>query len=441
MKYSDSVKAILLATIDDLATDPQKYAKRPGRDFTRNRKLGFKQLLLMLLTMEGECIREEIYTYFGRDTAAPSKAAFYKQIHKLKDGVLRCLLLAFNQKLKKHLFRGKYQLIACDGSALDIFRNPFDPDTFFPPSGMSPKGYNQAYINACYSILDRRFTDLVIQPGRKRNEYAAFCQMVDAAGPRTADSPAAVYICDRGYASYNNFAHVIENGQYFLIRCTDKKTEGILGYSLEGMREIDVHVERILSRSQSKKKREHPELAERYRHVCSDVPMDYLTDARCEYGIALRVIRVETAPGSFVNLITNLPDHEFDIDDLKELYHLRWDQENAYRDIKYPLCLKALHSKKYEYVVHEIWARAILHNFCSEIALNVEIEQKERKYEYQVNYSQAVKTCRDFLRIHDGTSTMDVEGLVASSIEAIRPGRTFPRQKRFKIPMSFCYRN
>ena len=53
MKYSDSVKAILLATIDDLATDPQKYAKRPGRDFTRNRKLGFKQLLLMLLTMEG----------------------------------------------------------------------------------------------------------------------------------------------------------------------------------------------------------------------------------------------------------------------------------------------------------------------------------------------------------------------------------------------------
>ena len=207
------------------------------------------------------------------------------------------------------------------------------------------------------------------------------------------------------------------------------------------MRETDVHVERIPSRSQPKKKREHPELAERYRHVCSDVPMDYLTGARCEYGIALRVIRVETAPGSFVNLITNLPDHEFDIDDLKELYHLRWDQENAYRDIKYPLCLKALHSKIYEYVVQEIWARAILHNFCSEIALNVEIEQKERKYEYQVNYSQAVKTCRDFLRIHDGISTMDVEGLVASSIEAIRPGRTFPRQKRFKIPMSFCYRN
>lgn len=441
MKYSDSVKAILLAAIDELAASPEKYAQKPGRDFTRNRKIGFKHLLLMFLTMEGECIREEIYTYFGRTTDAPTKAAFYKQLHKLKDGALRCLLLSFNKKLKHSLFNGKYQLIACDGSALDIFRNPDDPDTYFNPSQQSPKGYNQAYINACYSILDRRYTDLVIQPARKRNEYSAFCQMVDTAGPRTACNPASVYIADRGYASYNNFAHVIENRQYFLIRCTDKKTGGILGRSLEGVQSLDLHVERILSRSQSKKKRQHPELAESYRYICKDVPMDFLTDARREYHITLRVIRVEVSPGSFVNLITNLPDHEFDMDDFKGLYHLRWDEENSYRDIKYPLCLKALHSKKYEYVVQEIWARAILHNFCSEIALHVEIKQSGRKYEYQVNYSQAVKTCRFFLRVHDVQSTLDVEGLIASNLEAVRPGRAFPRQKRFKIPMSFCYRN
>ena len=80
MKFSDSVKALLLATIDELAADPEKYAKRPGRDFSRNRKLSFKQLLLMFLTMEGECIREEIYKFFERITGAPSKAAFYKQL-------------------------------------------------------------------------------------------------------------------------------------------------------------------------------------------------------------------------------------------------------------------------------------------------------------------------------------------------------------------------
>lgn len=86
-------------------------------------------------------------------------------------------------------------------------------------------------------------------------------------------------------------------------------------------------------------------------------------------------------------------------------------------------------------------ARAIMHNFCSEIALNVEIEQNGRKYIYQVNSSEAVKTCREFLRIHDGKAVMDAESLAASNIEAVRPERTFPRQKRFKIPISFCYRN
>lgn len=85
--------------------------------------------------------------------------------------------------------------------------------------------------------------------------------------------------------------------------------------------------------------------------------MDYLTDDRPEYDVSLRVVRVEITPASFENLITNLPDHEFDMDGFKGLYHLRRCQENAYRDIKYPLCLRALHSKKYEYIVQEIWAR------------------------------------------------------------------------------------
>ena len=169
--------------------------------------------------------------------------------------------------------------------------------------------------------------------------------------------------------------------------------------------------------------------------------MDYLDDSRQEYDISLRVVRFEIEPGSYENIITNLPDIEFDFEDFKDLYHMRWDEENSFRDLKYPLCLKAFHSKKYEYIVQEIWARAILHNFSSEIISNVEIEQRDTKYEYQANFAEAFKICRDFLRIHDGVSTMEVESLIAQNIEPIRPGRSFARQHRFKLPISFCYRN
>lgn len=437
MYHSDAIKALLLSTINEIAADPGKYVVNPGRDFTRNRKLGFHNILLMLLTMEADCIKEELYRFFGRSTDAPSKAAFYKQRRKLTVDALVNLLYIFNSKLSKKLYNGKYQFIACDGSAVDIFRSPDDTDTFFEPNGKSTRGFNQIHINAFYSILDRRFTNLVIQPGRKRNEYAAFCEMVDAAGN---DGPPTVYFADMGYASYNNFAHVIENGQFFLIRCNDKRLRGILGRSIENLKEMDCRVERILTRTQSKKKRSRPELSERYRHICRAVPMDYINSRRTEYDISLRIVRFEISPGCFENIITNLPERRFDFEDFKELYHMRWNEENSFRDLKYPLCLKAFHSKKYDYIVQEIWARAILHNFSSAIISKVDIGERNTKYKYQVNFAEAFKICRDFLRIRSNTK-IEVEGLIAQNIEPIRPGRTFARQHRFKLPISFCYRN
>ena len=437
MHFSDYIKATLMTIFDEIAADPRQFVNNPGKDFTRNRKIGFRDTLLMLLTMEADCIKEEIYRYFGRNKEAPSKSAFYRQRRKLNSQALATLLFMFNQKLPKELYNGKYQLIACDGSAADIFRNPEDPDTFFESNGKSSRGFNQIHINAFFSILDRRFTNLVIQPGRKRNEYAAFCEMVDAAGK---SGPPTIYFADMGYASYNNFAHVIENNQFFLIRCNDKRLAGILGRTVDSLREMDVHVNRILTRSQAKKKRLRPELSENYRYTCMAVPMDYLDGEHSEYDISLRIVRFEIAPGSFENIITNLPDSEFDFEDFKDLYHMRWNEETAFRDLKYPLCLTAFHSKKYEYIVQEVWARAILHNFSSSIASSVVIEKKDTAYEYQVNFSEACKTCRDFLRIHDGKTKMDVEILIAQNTEPIRPGRTFARQHRFKLPISFCYR-
>ena len=182
MKFSDYVKVLLMDSIRNLAADPTRYARNPGRDFSRKRKLGFKDFLLMFLTMEADCIREELYRYFGRSTSAPSKAAFYKQRQKLRQDALRSLLLEFNRKCGTKLWNGRYSLVACDGSAVDIFRNPQDTDTFFEPSGKSSRGFNQIHISALYSILDKKFLDLIVQPARRRNEYSAFCQMVDQIG-------------------------------------------------------------------------------------------------------------------------------------------------------------------------------------------------------------------------------------------------------------------
>lgn len=264
MKNYDVIKALLLAAVNEIPADPEKYAINPGRDFTRNRKMGFHDTLMMLLTMEADCIKDEFYRYFGLTTDVPSKVAFYRQRCKLTGDALDNLLYTFNSRLQKNLYNRKYQFIACDGSAADIFHNPDDADSFFEPNGKSTKNFNQVHINAFYSILDRRFTNLVVQPARKRNEYVAFCGMVDAAG---RDGPSTIYFADMGYTSYNNFAHVIEHKQFFLIRCNDKRLGGILGRKVGGLKEMDCRVERIFTRTQSKKKHSRPLLAERYRYI------------------------------------------------------------------------------------------------------------------------------------------------------------------------------
>ena len=164
MHYSDSIKTILLAAIHELSNKPEIYAVHPGVDFTRNRKLNFQDFMLMFLTMEADCIREEIYRFFGRTLEAPSKTAFYKQRKKIKEAAFQNLLFAFNKKLPKNLYKGKYEFWACDGSAADIFLNPQDPDTYFEPNGKSTRGFNQIHVNAMFSLLDRRFTNIIVQP-------------------------------------------------------------------------------------------------------------------------------------------------------------------------------------------------------------------------------------------------------------------------------------
>ncbi len=170
--------------------------------------------------------------------------------------------------------------------------------------------------------------------------------------------------------------------------------------------------------------------------------MDFISETSTEYLLSLRIVRIEIAPGIYENLITNLPDIEFDMDDLKELYHLRWSQETAYRDLKYPLCLKAFpDSKKYTYIVQEVFARTIIHNFCSAISQHIELPDRfAENCNIRLISQKLSKYAGMYLRNRTENNAINVESLIANNIEAIRPNRTFRRQARFKLPMSFCYR-
>ena len=434
MSFPQKVKSTLWAVVDAMACNTSLFVKNPEKDFTRDRKLGFVQLIHFFLCMGSGCINHELlkYFYFLPDEV-PTASAFLRQRAKLLPETFHHILTQFNLRFPTKGLWGRYSLIAADGCEFNIARNPQDPSTFHPASGRSKKGFNSLHTISLYDLLSRRYLDVVIQPGRHKNEFAALCQLID----RYIYGGCPIFVADRGFASHNVFAHALEKGCFFAIRAKDVNTRRLLAAdSLP--QQIDKWVDVILTRSKSKKKRLHPELAPFYRYICKAVPFDFITDSCPEYPMRLRVVRFQIAEGVYENIITNLPSDEFSLEQIKHIYHLRWGQETSFRDLKHTIGTANFHSKSPEYIGFEILCRMTLYNFCTIITMEVPIKKRTGKWEYQVNLSMAIKICFEFLSDRMGPGS--VNDLISRYILPIRPDRTYARQLRFQVSASFAYR-
>lgn len=80
----------------------------------------------------------------------------------LKDGISCSIYLSHSVELSDQLFHG-YRLLACDGSNVNIARDPDDERTFIHEG---EKGYNAIHINALYDIMNHTYCDFLVQGKR-----------------------------------------------------------------------------------------------------------------------------------------------------------------------------------------------------------------------------------------------------------------------------------
>jgi len=358
--YPCKVREKLLNDIQEMSKTPEIFVKNPDADFTRHRKLGFVELLYLLISMQSGSTGHELLKFFEYDKGTITCSGFVQQREKLLPSTMRQLLITFNSHFPFRTINNKYRLIACDGSDFNIARNPNDLDTFNPPTGRSQKGFNSLHVTALYDLMEKRYLDCTIQGSRHKNEFRAICDLSDRYLHNQGEVP--VFIGDRGFACYNFFAHAHENNTCFLVRAKDINTKRMLGVH-ELPDELDTTVELILMRTQSKKKRTRPDLDEHYRYISSDVAFDYIQHGSdAEYPLFLRIVRVEVSEGIFENLITNIPADDVSLESLKDWYNLRWGIETSFRDLKHTIGTLNFHSKKSEFIMQEIFARMILYN-------------------------------------------------------------------------------
>ena len=211
-EYPDSVKQNLCSIITLMEKDPALFVKNPGKDFSRNRKLPFETVVKLLISMGGNSIYKELLESQGYNCDTVTASAFIQQRDKILPYAFEFLLRSFTQTFREtKKYRG-YRLLAVDGSDLLIARDPDDTDTYF--QNQNEKGYNLLHLNAMYDLCNKLYIDALIQPRRRMNENKALVEMVD----RSYIEENVIVVADRGFESYNNFAHIENKGWNYLIR-------------------------------------------------------------------------------------------------------------------------------------------------------------------------------------------------------------------------------
>ena len=435
-----TVKQKLDAAIKQLCEISWMFAKQPEKDFTRERKLPFRKVVSLLLSMEGGTLTTELLKYFGCSADVVSAPAFVQQRNKINAAALPSLFDLFIQKTDTPRYYKGLRLLAADGSEIQIPTNPSDLDSYYTGSnGQAP--YNLLHLTAIYDLLQHTYTDAHLLGKKKANERSVLCSMVDRSKLQNA-----LLIADRGYENYNLMAHIQEKGWFFLIRIQDViNSRGIAaGLDLPYADEFDLSINQSLTTKQTN----DVKMLAQNKNMCKILKtcrdFDFLplqnrkSDPAIFYKLPFRVVRFKITDDVYETVVTNLDAHEFPPEELKKLYNMRWGIETSFRELKYTIGLLHFHAKKVEHIYQEIFARLIMYNFSELVTSPVIIQKADCKYAYKANFSVAVHVCRQFFL--GNVSPPDVEALIQRHVSPIRPGRNRPRKMTVKHPVSFIYR-
>lgn len=438
--FHEKIKSFFSSAVANVVLDMSQYTYNPDKEFTRSRKIPPDKLITFLVSKGSSSTKNELLDFFGLDVNAPTNSALNQQRAKLKPKALQAVFQQFTSSIYSCNCNSEYIFMAADGSSFAFFSNStFANDDYYVGNGHSAKGFYSMHLNAFYDLDKHLYTDALIQPVHHKNEFRAFCTMVDRY--EVPYGKKAIFIGDRGYCSYNNMAHVINKGQSFLFRTKDIHSKGLVGnFDFPEKESFDITVNVTLVRNNSKKLQSQ----HRYiRFVDKVTAFDFIEYGSMDtFDLSFRVVRFPLSDSSYECIVTNLPADEFPPQRVKEIYFKRWGIESSFRKLKYTIGLSNFHAYKPEYIKQEIWAKLITYNITETLINHTAISKKETKHEYKVNFSVAAHICRVFLRPTTEKDSIDVMTLLHKVLIPIRNERQYPRLQtaHFRRPRYFIYR-
>lgn len=431
------IKEALNLAVDAVVEHKEKYVRNPNGDFTRNRKISMKEVINLILTMEGGSLNREIYKYGQLTGKTLSSAGFVQQRNKIMSSAFQAIFQHFNARCADNKTYRGYSLLAVDGSDVNQYRNP-ETDTFVRNSS-NPHGYNQTHLNALYDLCNKTYIDVELQPRPTANEHKALLAMLY----RNTFQQKTIILADRGYESYNTFAHLLEKKVNFLFRV--KNGSGAMAAVKKlPMENCDEDVTIEISTSQTKEDKEKGrrfiQTGSKKGRANSPNTIIQQWDFASPYTMCFRIVRFMLEGGEYETIATTLSRDEFPAEEIKNIYHLRWGIETSFRELKYNIGLTNLHCKKEDFARQEIYAALIMYNFCSRLSGIVSIIPKAKcMHQYKLNFAMAIYLCRRYYRHCDISSTELLHKLICY-VAPVRPSRRDKRKMKIKTFVGFVYR-
>ncbi len=498
MRYNNDIEThlggevlyFLNQTIDKLLLpeNREKYFVNPEADFTRNRKCPLKDVIYLLTGSGRQSLNKEIFSFYRSDDVITA-SGFDQQRSKLKPEGIQFIFDEFSRKVswvQKGTVKG-YRIIGTDGTDLNVLFNP-SQDTYMECSN-GEQGYNQYHVVTFQDVLTRTYLDVEIQPKPSCNETGAATTMVKRRFLSVKEK--AILTRDRGFASFNLLETCNRNGIDYCLRIKENFCRESTDMPPA---ECDQDFETIIFTRQTKENKELFRL-KKARYLSGKSPFGkYKNSQTWEYEdgcvLKFRIVRfslgVKDGKEIWETLITSLPREEFSIDDLRQIYHLRWDAvEGGYRNLKYDLGLSFFHGKLDQYYRQEIYAKLLGFNFGQTLmnyaefgcdAFNLEYDltagnqniqckkndnaenadtiapehinddqtpfetnKKSKISHYQLNRTMGFSIAMDFL-MHGGDVPYHVFDLMRRFLLPVRYNRRFPLKLRSIPFVGYCYR-
>lgn len=372
--------------------------------FTRKRKLGFANCVVLILLRLTKSVQVELMRYFeklGSGVEAPTEQAFSKARQQIRPEAFEQLFELTRDTLVKRRGLRKYKgyrVFGIDGSDT-VLPNSNELWTAFPDLGKEQHRVPHGRMSVMYELLDGYAIDGYLVSRDVGERELAMWHVEACEEMLTARD---IVMFDRGYP------------QHLLIRWLNrKKAKFVMRVASSFSAAID---------------------------QCTSDDMDITLGHEGER-YTVRVVRVTLDTGEVETLITNLSRKAFKREEFLALYALRWGAEKGYDRVKNKLSLEKFSGKTLISVRQEFYGMLFVLNYATMIwaegneTLAQQRAHKHNLHDYIVNYNVLVHELKDklpaLLNARSQRTRNDILALIKHNATKhpcpVRPDRHPPR--------------